>query len=145
MNLFCWEVVSDSHENGQKSAKGTGWAAVWAGVMGRTSVIHVGWVQQNHILDAMLQLLRIFPPLMSHFKDLMQTMDWNWLKVLDKKNNRTHQCHCEKFFWREKQVDDNFPKTCNDCAKPVFHVARSFNWVMARGQVIALCIRDTTS
>lgn len=82
MNLCCQEVVSESHENGQKSAKGTGWAAVWAGVMEEAgameepAAIHVGWVQQNHIMDAVLQLLRLFPPLISHFKDLMQTTDW---------------------------------------------------------------------
>lgn len=73
---------------------GLGW---W----GRPSVIHVGWVQQNHILDAMLQLLRIFPPLMSHFKDMMQTTDWNWVKVLDKKTTELISV-IVKIFFEEK-------------------------------------------
>jgi len=68
------------------------------------AAIHMGWVQQNHILDAVLQLLRLFPPLISHFKDLMQTTDWNWVKVLDKKTTELISVIVKNFFEEKRKL-----------------------------------------
>lgn len=77
---------------------------------------------------------------------LCADMGLKWVEVLDEKQQNSSVSLWNFFFRREKKVDDNFPTICNDCAKPVFHVARSFNWVMIFwGKIIALCIKDTAS
>lgn len=49
------------------------------------AIVHMGRVQHDRILDATSCLIRIFPPLMSHFKDFVQSMGLKWVKVLDEK------------------------------------------------------------
>lgn len=65
---------------GKNSSEPDGWGDLREG-----AIVPMLGVPKNRILVSH----RIFPPLRSHFKDFMQTMDLNWVEVLDEKQQNS--------------------------------------------------------